>query len=234
MRYLWLVSKDIATTDYLLLELFLAYFNVNFDHIKANYDLRIWTWYRDLSWFLLRCCKKRKQYLFFVLNPVRIFKKNLLMTMNVWFYWLYLKKNTNKKSINKSWSKKKSRRKKQRSLLQFNWTLWLFFGWWILFGIWLWRFLYLYIPPVFDDCHIRVILLMFLCRGSDSILDVAQYIENESAVFSSLVWPRQYLQFLYLCHLFEYMAYLIFNYVFFSYSINKSSAVGLPLYNKRT
>lgn len=29
--------------------------------------------------------------------------------------------------------------------------------------------------------------LMFLCRGSDSILDVAQYIENESAVFSSLV-----------------------------------------------
>lgn len=57
--------------------------------------------------------------------------------------------------------------------------------------------------------------LIFLCWGSDSILDVAQYIENVSAVFSSLVWPRQYLQFLYLCHLFEYMAYLIFNYVFF-------------------
>lgn len=29
--------------------------------------------------------------------------------------------------------------------------------------------------------------LMFLCRGSYSILDVAQYIENVSAVFSSLV-----------------------------------------------
>lgn len=130
MRYLWLVSKDNATIDYLLLELFLAYFNVNFDHIKANYDLQIWTWYRDLSWFLLRCCKKRKQYLFFVLNPVRIFKKKkLLMTMNVWFYWLYLKKiQIKNQSINLD-QKKKSRRKKQGSLLQFNWTLWLFFGW---------------------------------------------------------------------------------------------------------
>lgn len=149
MRYLWLVSKDIATTDYLLLELFLAYFNVNFDHIKANYDLRIWTWYRDLSWFLLRCCKKRKRYLFFVLNPVRIFKKNFIDDNERLILLALFKNNTNKKSINKSWLKKKSRRKKQRSLLQFNWTLWLFFGWWILFGIWLWRFLYLVYPTLF-------------------------------------------------------------------------------------
>lgn len=39
--------KDIVTTDYLLLEL--AQFNVNFDHIKADYGLMICIRYCDLT-----------------------------------------------------------------------------------------------------------------------------------------------------------------------------------------
>lgn len=81
-------------------------------------------------------------------------------------------------------------------------------------------------------------IFLILCRGSDSILYVAKYIKNVSAVFfsSDPLNLNRFFFFLHFCHLFDKWPIFIFNYVlFFKFHKKKTpSVVVLPLNHKET